>query len=539
MKLDFHDTTRKFTLTVPRSSGVNVKTLMQEHGLNFSTAASTPEEACLFTDNPYAAMTYSDKATSRAIKQFSNLLPELEASRVLSSDRKVAVPEGVDLYPFQKAGVDYVLRRPNALIGDSPGLGKTPMAIVTANEMRARNVLVVCPANIRLQWAKQIRLWSTLQGRFIIYPILKTSDGVHPNASWTIVSYDLLRSRPIWQALAERMYDLIVVDEAHFLKTPTSARTSAMFGNAEMDGLSSRAGSILGLTGTPLPNRPRECFTLAKALCWDSIDYMNWNQFCERFNPVRVGTTKEGKRYSSEKTGRLYELQNRLRANFMIRRLKRDVLTQLPDIQYDIIHVEETGDIRKALEAEKVLDIDPDTFKAHDIQTLGHISTVRMMMGLAKAPLAADYANMIMEGGEEKLVIFAWHIGVLDILQEKLRKWGVVRVDGSTSTARRQMAVDLFQSDPGTKIFMGNLQSIGVGVDGLQNVCNRGLFAEVDWVPGNNFEQGVGRLERIGQKSGIFIEFLVAPGSLDEKILGSALRKLKDIHNSLDERMTL
>lgn len=539
MELDYFDKTKKFTLKVPRDSGVDIKKLLTEHGLNYSTTASTVETACMFTENPYAAMTYSDSATSRAVQQFAHLLPELEASRVLGMDRKVAVPDGLDLYPFQKAGVDYVLRRPNALIGDSPGLGKTPMAIVTANEMRAKNVLVVCPANIRLQWAKQIRAWSTMPGRYITYPILKTSDGVHPNAQWTIVSYDLLRSPPIYAALSERLFDLIIVDEAHYLKTPTSRRTAAMFGSEDIEGLHTRAGAILCLTGTPLPNRPRECFTIAKALCWDSIDYMNWNSFCERFNPIRTGTTREGKRYSDEKAGRLYELQNRLRSNFMVRRLKRDVLDQLPDIQYDIVHVEETGDIKKALEAEKVLDIDPDTFKAHDIQTLGHISTVRMMMGLAKAPLAADYANMIMEGGEEKLVIFAWHIGVLDILQERLKKWGVVRVDGSTSTSRRQWAVDQFQADPDTRIFIGNLQSIGVGVDGLQNVCNRGLFAEVDWVPGNNFEQGVGRLERIGQKAGIFIEFLVAPGSLDEKILGAALRKLKDIHNSLDERVEL
>jgi len=535
MQLDFYPNTGKFTLDIPRSSDLNIKQFVQEHGLNYSTTASTVDNACLFTDNLYAAMTYAEAATPAAIKQFSHLLPELEASRLHAFDRKVKTPDGLDLYPFQKAGVDYVLRRPNALIGDSPGLGKTPMAIVAANEMEAENILIICPANIRLQWAKQIRAWSTMDGRPIIYPILKTSDGVHPRANWTIVSFDLLRSDPIWSALNERLFDLIVIDEAHYLKTPTSKRTAAVFGNANTEGLHTRAGSILALTGTPLPNRPRECFTLAKALCWDSIDYMGWNEFCERFNPVRSGTTKTGKRYTDEKVGRLYELQNRLRSNFMVRRLKREVLDQLPEIQYDIVHVEETGDVKKALEAEKVLDIDPETFKAADVQALGHISTVRLMMGLAKAPLVADYANMVMDGGEEKLVIFAWHLGVLDILESKLKKWGVVRVDGSTTTPRRQMAVDKFVEDPDTKIFIGNLQSIGVGVDGLQKVCNRGLFAEVDWVPGNNFEQGVGRLERIGQSAGILIEFLVASGSLDEKILASALRKLKDIHNSLDE----
>lgn len=536
MKLDFHDKTNLFTLRVPRK-GQDITRFVEEHGLNYSTTQSSVEEACLYTDSIYAAMTYAQHATPNALDQFKDLLPELEASRRLEMTRKVRVPDGVDLYPFQKAAVDYVLRRTNSLIGDSPGLGKTPMAIVVANEMRAKRVLVVCPASIRLQWQKQIHVWSTMPGRFITYPILKTSDGVHPNAEWTIVSYDLLRSTPIWEALNDRLYDLIIIDEAHYLKTSRSGRAVAMFGNSVREGLSGRAGSILALTGTPLPNRPKECFTIAKALCHDSIDFMDEKSFCERYNPTRVGVTASGGRYTEEKSGRLFELQNRLRTNFMIRRLKRDVLPQLPEITYSIIHVEETGEIKKALEAERVLDIDPNDLRGVDAKILGHISTVRMMMGIAKAPLAADYANMIMEGGEEKLVIFGWHIGVLDILEERLHKWNPVRVDGSTGTIRRQQAVDNFINDPEVKVFIGNLQSIGTGVDGLQNVCSRGLFAECDWVPGNNFEQGVGRLERIGQKSGIFIEFLVAPGSLDERVLGSALKKLKDIHSSLDERI--
>ena len=266
---------------------------------------------------------------------------------------------------------------------------------------------------------------------------------------------------------------------------------------------------------------------------------MNEEAFKERFNPVKKARNRDNKIYSREKTGRLFELQHRLRCNFMARRLKRDVLDQLPEIQFEVVEVEETGEVRKALEAEKVLDIDPDTFDAEGIPILGAISTVRKIMGVATAPFAADYANMIMEGGEEKLVVFAWHIEVLNILEERLKKWGVVRVDGSTSTPRRQMAVEQFQLPDGPRVFIGNLQSIGTGVDGLQNVCNRGLFAECDWVPGNNFEQGVGRLERIGQRSGIFIEFLIPPGSIIAKIMGTALGKLKDIHNSLDERLEI
>ena len=533
MELDYVERTGYYTLRMLRQHP-QMKTIMLEHGLDLSTAASTPDEAVLFTDNMYAAMTYADSATPRALKQFGALLPELASSRSLGSNTKYPIGHkareaGHDLFPFQRAGVDYALRRNAALIGDDMGLGKTPMGIVIANEIRAQRVLVVCPANVRLQWAERVREWSTLE-RPIVYPILKSSDGVHPAANWTIVSFDLLRSQTISRVLAASTFDLIIVDEAHYLKTSRTQRTKAIFGP---DGLAGNAGMILALTGTPLPNRPRECFTLSKGLCWDAIDFMKEDAFQARFNPVRVGVTASGKRYSVEKTGRLHELQNRLRANFMVRRRKRDVLDQLPEIRYDIVHVTETEGVQKALEAEKMLDIDPENLAGVDAKILGHISVVRKMMGVAKAPQVADYVDYIMAGGEEKLVVFGWHIEVLDMLEARFAKHGCVRIDGSTSALRRQRLVKQFGDDPAIKIFLGNLQSVGVGVDGLQKVCNRGLFAESSWTPADN-DQGVGRLERIGQKSGIIIEFMVAPGSFDERILGTSLRKLQDIHTSLD-----
>lgn len=530
MILDYSEKTRKFLVRVPKDREL-VQELIEKHGLVL-WSGSPGDEAILWTEDVYAAMTYAKDATPAARKQIGPHLPELEASYSLGMSRRCAVPDGKDLYPFQKAGVDYVMRRTHALIGDEPGLGKTPMAIVTANEMRAKRILVVCPANIRLQWATQIRNWSTMEGRYLVYPILKSADGVHPRAEWTIISYDLLRSEPISRAMAEQRFDFIVLDEAHYLKTPSAARTKALFGD---DGLTHNTGAVLALTGTPLPNRPRECYTLTRGLCWDAIDYMPEAKFYARYNPMETRETASGSRYSIEKKGRLHELKNRLRANFMVRRKKRDVLDQLPEIRYDLVHVEKTGAINKALEAERMLDIDPENLKGVDAAILGHIAVVRREMGVAKAPLVAEYVDGLLEGGEEKIVVFGWHISVLDIIQERLAKWGVVRVDGSTSALRRQLAVDEFVGGR-PRVFIGNLQSVGVGVDGLQKVCARGVFAECSWTPSDN-DQGVGRLERIGQKSGILIEFMVAPGSLDERVLGSALRKLQDINTTLDERM--
>lgn len=541
MILDYFPKTGLFGLSVPRKERELIDTLVTEHGLDFSATASTQQAAMLIPNNVYAASAYAEYATPAAKKPLAEVLPHIETSWSKQGRKTYYSADGqASLWPFQSAGLEYALPRLSSgtgvLVGDEPGLGKTPTTVAIANEIGVKRVLVVCPANIRLQWAKQIRVWSHMEGKYTVYPILKSADGVHPRAEWTVLSYDLLRSEPIRHALRSQRFDLLVLDEAHYLKTPYSQRTLGVFGD---NGVVGSCGATLALTGTPLPNRSRECYTMARNLCWSAIDFAGQKEFYERYNPVQTIERKNSAgqivgRATRQMTGRAPELQARLRANFMVRRLKRDVLEQLPEIRYEIVHVEETGDVKKALEAEKMLDINPEDIRI-DAEILGHMSVVRHMMGVAMAPQVASYADYVLDGGVDKLVIFTWHKTALDILEAALSKYGVIRVDGSTSPARRQMAVDAFVEKPEKRVFVGNLEAVGTGVDGLQKVCSRAIFAESDWTWAKN-EQGIGRLERIGQNSAILVEFMVAPGSISERVLGTSLRKLQGIHAALDKR---
>lgn len=531
MELDWVPDTESYVLRVPREEKSRVPELMGEYGFDFSKTASSPNEAVLFTKVPYAACALPGAMTERCRSNLSPLLTEIERSwkRENAQEKGRLVPKGKVLWPFQSCGVSFALDRQSCLVGDQPGLGKTATAIVFSNEVRAKSVLVVCPANIRLQWARMIREWSTMDRGYIVYPVMGSHTGVHPRANWTIISYDLARSPRFLETLRKRHYDVLILDEAHYLKTPSAQRTRAVFGHErrgheKVAGLADVSDRIVALTGTPLPNRPRECYTLAHHLCPDSIDWMSERAFTERFNPSNRWR---------EATGRLPELQARLRANFMVRRMKRDVMSQLPGVRYEILHMEETLEMKKALEAERLLDIDPESLEGLDAEALGHVSVVRRMMGLALAPLVAEYVSMVLDGGEEKVFLVGWHIEVLDILQEALKKWGVVRVDGRTSAFRRQKNVDDFISKKEARVFLGNIQSVGIGVDGLQRVCSRVVFAECDWTPGNN-QQAVDRLDRPGQQESVLAEFCVAKGSFSERVIGTALRKLKNIDAALD-----
>jgi SWI/SNF-related matrix-associated actin-dependent regulator 1 of chromatin subfamily A len=555
MILDYAESTGAFCLYVNRGDA-DLRALVEGYGMDYSRPASTPERAVVFTREPYAAVNFIKHANDRARTKLQGLYGEIQSSRALTSNFKTTYPDTEEFariigspYSFQGAFVEYCMRRNGALGGDEPGVGKTGEAILLANEMKAKRVLVICPASIRLQWMDCARLWSTMPGRPIMYPIMKSSDGVHPTANWTFVSFGLACSRGIYDALRKGKFDLIIIDEIHFLKSSEALRTKHIFGGtiwhkdpedpndwskrtAELlGGLTENCGYVLGLSGTPLPNRPKECYTLAKNICWDSIDWQTETEFRNKYNPAVYNG-----QYKREEAGRLSELNARLRANFMIRRGLDEVMPQLPKASHQVQHIEINGAIRKALEAERMLDIDPHELDGLSASVDGPISTVRMMMGLAMAPGVAQYVEMLLGSGVDKIFLSGWHKEVLDIWENKLHKWGVARVDGSTPDGQKNLAKLDFINNPKMGVFLANYMSGGVGTDGLQHVCHRAVLGEVSWVSGEN-EQTVRRLRRNGQELSVQADYMMVRGSFSERVLGSSLEKMQDIHEALDKEI--
>src|ERR1700693_4474717 len=161
MQLDYNPMNGLFILSVPRTQG-NVQELMQHYGLELSQPASTRQTAVLFTPQPYAAATFAEYATPGAQAELSWIIREVTASRAPTSGSHYDVPDGLALWDFQRADLDYMLARDRVLDADEPGLGKTPTAVVYANEIQAQRILVICPASIRGQWLTQIARWSTM-----------------------------------------------------------------------------------------------------------------------------------------------------------------------------------------------------------------------------------------------------------------------------------------------------------------------------------------------------------------------------------------
>lgn len=570
MILDFEPLTANYIITAERGKrDEEVTRLKDQYGLDFWPDASTPTKAVFSTSYPYAAAPFWEYATPRAQaeKRLQWICREIDASRATDSNGHFEVPEDRELSDYQRADLAYMLRREGGVLdADEPGLGKTMTAIAYANEIRAKRVLIICPAQIRYQWLERWNDWSTME-RYITdaskragYAIISSKLGLIEDAAVTVTSYGLCGVEGTWEALMAQQFDLLILDEAHLLKTMAAARTKAVFGGRKMKkdefgqfhlsrdygaGLVSRCKRVVELTGTPLPNRPLEAYVHAHSLCPESIEFMSEYAFKARFNPVEVKDVRVldkelgvsvWKKFRSEESGRHAELQARMRAHFMCRHLKRDVLTQLKLPRYDLVRAEETSLVKAALHAESLLGIDPDSLTGEHAQAMGHIAEARRLMGLALAPQAVQYAGMLLDGGVDKLVIFYWHIEVGDILQKGLAKYGVCRIDGSSTPLVREAQKQRYLMDVNYRVMIGNVMSLGTGTDGLQNVSSYAFLAEADWVPGNN-EQCVDRLDRRGQSQTVSADILVAPGSIAEKVLASSLRKRRVTHNTLDRTL--
>jgi SWI/SNF-related matrix-associated actin-dependent regulator 1 of chromatin subfamily A len=544
--LDFNSSQQTYILRVPRASA---DVLLREHGFNFSQPESRHDTAVLYTKDPFCAASFASYASPAAAAQLDWIGREIAASSALDSGRHLTLPPGKELIPFQRAAVDYILNRQHALDGDEPGLGKTPTSIAVANEMQAKRVIVVCPASIRSQWERRIKEWTTMPEPFC-YSVTSSRYGTSLTANWTVVSYELARNPAILRGLVKQRFDLLIVDEVHFAKDIGSKRSRAIFGYHDGrvdDGVSETevlaclmdvCERTLTLSGTPSPNRPGELYALCRALNWDSIDWLSEQRFRERYNPQSKGKTSTGKVWAHEEEGRLPELQNRLRAYIMCRHQMKDVRHQLkaafPDPIYDLIYLEETRAVKLALEAERMLDIDPETLTGADFRILGAISTVRKQMGLAMAPQVAAYLQMLLAGGEHKLVIFTWHTEVTEYLVRELAIGSPLWTDGRNTGAKDRIVRE-FITNPRRDVLIGNILTLGTGTDEIQHIANHCLFAEPDWVPGNN-DQCVKRLARVGQLSRVLADFFLVRGSMAEKVLATSLRKGGTLHKTLDAR---
>jgi len=433
------------------------------------------------------------------------------------------------LKPYQVEGKNFLMAKPYRLLADTMGLGKTVQSIAAFCELGLKKILIVCPKSAKINWQREIKNYSGKDSYV-------TNAKNQPSSNIIITNYKQLVTK--YSLYKQVTWDLIILDEAHGLKEPTSLRTRAIIGK---DGVLHNTKRLWALTGTPCPNHAGELWPLMFALGATDFGYEG---FVDRYCKVR----RRGGRFTENRivgtdTTHAKELRA-MQKKVALRRLKQDVLKDLPPITYQTIVL--STDIepklpalfKKQLETEMKLlqeklgvSINIPDHKMLDALSLmsESISSLRRYHGLKKVKACSEaIAEELESGSYNKIVIFLVHSDVCALAAEYLKKFNPAIITGKTKD--RQAQVDKFQNDKSCRVFLGNIQAAGTAIT-LTAASNLAYF-EKDWVPANN-EQAAMRIHRIGQKENVLIRTFTLEG-LDDLITAALMRKTSELSTFID-----
>ncbi len=417
------------------------------------------------------------------------------------------------LRPYQRGGVSYMLEHRRSIQADEMGLGKTLQALAAAEAAGGYPALVLAPASLLRNWRNEATRW--LPHR-TVQIISKGKTAVDATAEIVIASYDVAKGH---EGIQGARWTTVIADEAHALKNGKSARAKALAP------VVSGATNRWLLSGTPLKNRPADLIEPLKML--GHLDALGgWRTYVTRYCSGRQG------RYGWEIDGasNLGELRQHLAALGFVRRVKADVLTELPPKIRSVLPVEldshagrEIRDTETALRAiiagqtRALSDVATEDAGGRHGDVLGALARLRRAVGVAKIEAAREWIDDALAQGEKPLV-FAHHADVLDGLQEHLRDAdvGYVRLDGSTPSQQRQDLVDKFQNSESVCVFLGSMTAAGQGI--TLTAASQVLIVEQSWTPAE-MDQAEDRAHRLGQTDTVIATHLVAIGTIDEPVL--------------------
>ena len=430
-------------------------------------------------------------------------IEKVQESLKIDSDIEVPSPEGLEYRPYQKAAIEYIDNHKHILDADEMGLGKTIEVCGYINLRHPHNVLIICPAIAKLTpWVRELNKW--LVHKYKTYVVYGADDFDCGEGTITILNYDILGRN--FEILNKYRFDLIVIDESHKLKNPKAMRTQfakLLQGNKK----------VL-LTGTPILNRPSELFTQLQIL-EHPLGKNYWSFIYEYCFVQPTGPTGNRKIILPNET-KLPELQRLLRSTVMIRRLKSDVLPELPPKVRNLVTFEYTASPEEIALLNKINTmaegVDFETAirnLRYDKAFFGEIERVRHEQGKKKVPYIIEYVKNLLEN-ENKVVVFAWHHDVVEGIASAFENVAVIT--GQTSMSARVEAQNKFQNDPDCHLFVGNIAASGIAIDLF--AAQNAVFAELDWTPSNLY-QAEDRLHRHGQEGSVFIDYLVTKDSID------------------------
>ncbi|CAM9154072.1 unnamed protein product, partial [Choristocarpus tenellus] len=476
------------------------------------------------------------------------------------------------LLPFQKEGVLYGLRRQGrCLIADEMGTGKTLQALAIMGCYREDwPLLIVVPASMRLMWAEEVERWYPFLRQDQLHLIQGSKDKLYGEGESSrvlgpqvvITSYAMLRN--LSSSVGSWTWNAVIFDESHTITTklvsgqPLQVKTCLS--------VASKAKRVVMLSGTPSLSKPFDMFNQVDALVPGllgagssaKIQFIsNYCDGCKRLQQTKGGSLKVVPFYSGiEYPDELHAL---LRSAVMVRRLKINVMDQLPRLRQvrTVVRVAENREeLRRAafltsFACHHYTTGVPESEKVNANPEDGNRMSADRIAGLKKVRSAADWVVDKLESSAEtktKFVVYAHHLDVLDALQAAFvlhsarnsghgfsgdREFVCLRIDGSVPSVDRVRFLHEFESSTACRVLLVSITAGGQGLD--FTAAHNAVFVELPPTPGW-LRQAEDRLHRRGQRSSVNVYITVLPpGSHDDKRwlhLSEKLTTLTSVTNS-------
>lgn len=431
----------------------------------------------------------------------------------LVEDEKRLAEAGIKLYPFQRAGIPWIAGRHNALLTDDPGLGKTCQTLLA---MRSR-AIVVCPAYLKLNWAKEVEMW-----RPDLTPVILSGRGSFrwpKDGEVVITNYEILPGTVTLDVangvppIPEGQPLYLIADECHAVKNLKSQRAKRVRRLVAM--VEKEGGFAWGVTGTELLNREEEPWAIMTVFNVAKDAFGSWGVYRALMNGVYLRNGEPDPQVIER--FRLVSLKRR----------KDDVLHELPPKRHQTIPVELDGETLRLCDEvvehllENGIDIDllEDTLEItkHGHLNLSLISRALTALSVSKTGAALEVVESYEEAGEP-VIVFSTRKHPVNVLA---KREGWEGITGDTPHEERQRIKERFQAGE-LKGIAGTIGAMGTGVTLTRSATV--LRIDRDWTPDIN-RQAEDRAHRIGQTRGVLVMDLIGTHALDERLTEVILRK--------------
>jgi SWI/SNF-related matrix-associated actin-dependent regulator 1 of chromatin subfamily A len=393
--------------------------------------------------------------------------------------------------PHQKEAIEKLVGSKRFILADDMGVGKSCSTIIAALETKAKKILVVCPASLKINWQREIAIYSDKSVFIAEGKKFSTEHDI------VIVNYDILKNfydikNPHDSVIGQINFDLIILDEAHMVSNSQAARTKII------NSFTKKAKYLWLLTGTPMTNRPINYYNLLNLI--ESPVAQNWMayaiRYCEGYQ-FRAGNRKV---WNVNGASNLEELRERTSGQ-ILRRLKDEVL-DLPDKIITPIYLKTTSKEYKDLMGEYYVWLDKEEGSSSLTVQFSKLMQIRKLIANEKVKETIEFAQNIIDQ-DKKVIIFTNFTETLQMIHNHFGKQSVY-LDGSCNKTQRQYAVDQFQENDKIKVFVGNLKAAGVGL--TLTKAEAVIMNDLSFVPAEH-AQAEDRAYRYGQKNNVLVYY--------------------------------